>query len=69
LKNIYKERRTSLIDRKVLEKILTENSWGLYLKGRPLEEINTNVGVIYKICEVSTEKLVDEYNVYVEKEE
>ena len=58
-----------MIDRKVLEKILTENSWGLYLKGRPLEEINTNFVVIYKICEVSTEKLVDEYNVYVEKEE
>lgn len=58
-----------MIDRKVLEKILTENSWGLYLKGRPLEEINTNVGVIYKICEVSTEKLVEGYNSYLEKEE
>ena len=45
--------------------MLAENSWGLYLKGRPLEEINTNVGVIYKICEVSTEKLVDEYNEYL----
>ena len=51
-----------MIDRKLLEKILTENSWGLYLKGKPLDEINTNVGVIYKICEVSVEKLVDEYN-------
>jgi|TARA_A100001391_G_scaffold204861_1_gene202193 hypothetical protein len=69
LKNIYRERRQSLIDKKVLEKILIENSWGLYLKGRPLEEINTNVGVIYKICEVSIEKLVDEYNSHIEKEE
>jgi hypothetical protein len=69
LKNIYKERRQSLVDKKILEKILTENSWGLYLKGRPLEEINTNVGVIYKICEVSTEKLVDEYNSHIKKEE
>ena len=51
-----------MLERKVLEKVLTENSWGLYLKGRPLEEINTNVGVIYKICEVSVEKLVDSYN-------
>jgi len=58
-----------LIDKKILEKILTENSWGLYLKGRPLEEINTNVGVIYKICEVSIEKLVEGYNSYLEKEE
>ncbi len=54
-----------MLEKKVLEKILAENSWGLYLKGRPLEEINTNVGVIYKICEVSTEKLVDEYNEHV----
>tara|TARA_R100000700_G_C3179053_1_gene155193 strand:- start:5269 stop:5478 length:210 start_codon:yes stop_codon:yes gene_type:complete len=69
LTNIYKERRINLIDRKILEKILTENSWGLYLKGRPLEEINTNVGVIYKICEVSIEKLVEGYNSYLEKEE
>ena len=51
-----------MLERKALEKVLTENSWGLYLKGRPLEEINTNVGVIYKICEVSVEKLVDSYN-------
>ena len=51
-----------MLEKKVLEKILAENSWGLYLKGRPL---NTNVGVIYKICEVSTEKLVDEYNEHV----
>lgn len=51
-----------MLERKALEKVLTENSWGLYLKGRPLEEINTNVGVIYKICEVSLEKLVDSYN-------
>jgi|TARA_R100001443_G_scaffold19829_2_gene31640 hypothetical protein len=69
LTNIYKERRMNLIDKKILEKILTENSWGLYLKGRPLEEINTNVGVIYKICEVSIEKLVEGYNSYLEKEE
>ena len=51
-----------MLEKKIIEKILAENSWGLYLKGRPLEEINTNVGVIYKICEVSVEKLVDGYN-------
>jgi len=55
-----------MLEKKALEKILTENSWGLYLKGRPLEEINTNVSVIYKICEVSSEKLVDEYNKHLE---
>ncbi len=54
-----------MLEKKVIEKILAENSWGLYLKGRPLEEINTNVGVIYKICEVSVEKLIDEYNKYL----
>tara|TARA_R110000824_G_scaffold336075_4_gene522612 strand:- start:1547 stop:1756 length:210 start_codon:yes stop_codon:yes gene_type:complete len=54
-----------MLEKKALEKILAENSWGIYLKGRPLEEIPTNVGVIYKICEVSVEKLVDEYNEYL----
>ena len=54
-----------MLEKKIIEKILAENSWGLYLKGRPLEEINTNVGVIYKICEVSVEKLIDAYNNYL----
>jgi|TARA_R110002020_G_scaffold474316_2_gene705293 hypothetical protein len=53
----------------MLEKILTENSWGIYLKGRPLEEVPTNVGMIYKICEVQIDKLVDEYNLTLEKEQ
>jgi|TARA_R100001443_G_scaffold76482_1_gene83927 hypothetical protein len=51
-----------MIDKKVLEKILNENNWGIYLKGRPLDEISTNVGVIYKIAEISSDRIVDEYN-------
>ena len=51
-----------MIDKKVLEKILNENNWGIYLKGRPLDEISTNVGVIYKIAEISSDSIVDEYN-------
>jgi len=31
-----------MLNKKMLEKILTENSWGIYLKGRPLEEVPTN---------------------------
>ena len=30
-----------MLEKKIIEKILAENSWGLYLKGSPLEEINT----------------------------
>ena len=41
-----------MLNKKMLEKVLAENSWGIYLKGRPLEEVPTNVGMIYKICEV-----------------
>lgn len=55
-----------MIDKKRLERILSENNWGIYLKGRPLEEMTTNVGVIYKVCEVPADKLIDEYNDTVE---
>ena len=58
-----------MLNKKRLEKVLTENSWGIYLKGRPLEEVPTNVGMIYKICEVQIDKLVDEYNLTLEKEQ
>ena len=57
-----------MINKELLLKVLQENNWGVYLKGRPLEEMSTNVGIIYKICEVEIEKLVDEYNSNLEKE-
>ena len=58
-----------MLTKKMLEKVLAENSWGIYLKGRPLEEVPTNVGMIYKICEVGIDKLVEEYNLTLTKEE
>ena len=58
-----------MLNKKMLEKVLAENSWGIYLKGRPLEEVPTNVGMIYKICEVGIDKLVEEYNLTKTKEE
>ena len=61
------ERRYKLLDKKRLERILNENNWGIYLKGKPLEEMTTNVGVIYKVCEVASDKLIDEYNETVEE--
>ena len=47
-----------MLNKKMLEKVLAENSWGIYLKGRPVEEVHSNVGMIYKICEVCIDKLV-----------
>ena len=58
-----------MLNKKMLEKVLAEYSWGIYLKGRPLEEVPTNVGMIYKICEVGIDKLVEEYNLTITKEE
>ena len=58
-----------MINKKILERVLTENSWGIYLKAKPLEEVPTNVGMIYKICEVQIDKLVDNYNLTLEKEQ
>ena len=58
-----------MLNKKLLEKVLTENRWGIYLKGKPLEEVPTNVGMIYKICEIQIDKLVDEYNLTLEKEQ
>jgi len=58
-----------MLNKKMLEKVLAENSWGIYLKGRPLEEVPTNVGMIYKVCEVGIDKLVEEYNLTLTKEE
>jgi len=58
-----------MINKKILERVLTENSWGVYLKAKPLEEVSTNVGMIYKICELQIDKLIDEYNLILEKEQ
>ena len=58
-----------MINKKILERVLTENSWGIYLKAKPLEEVPTNVGMIYKICELQIDKLIDEYNLILEKEQ
>ena len=58
-----------MLNKKILAKVLAENSWGMYLKGRPLEEVPTNVGMIYKICELQIDKLIDEYNLILEKEQ
>jgi len=43
-------------------KILSENNWGLYTKDRPLEELPSNVGKMYKINDVDLDQLIVEYN-------
>ena len=51
-----------MINKGLLLKILSENSWGMYHKSNPLEEFPTNVGIMYKINEIDVDKLVEEYN-------
>ena len=58
-----------MINKELLIKILNENNLGLYIKGKPLEEIPSNVGVMYKVNEVAAEKIIDEYNAHLESPE
>ena len=51
-----------MIVKELLQKILSENSWGLYTKERPLEELPSNVGKMWKKNEVDLDQLVFEYN-------
>ena len=58
-----------MINKELLIKILNENNLGLYIKGKPLEEIPSNVGVMYKVNEVDAEKIIDEYIAHLESPE
>ena len=58
-----------MINRELLIKILSENNLGFYIKSKPLEEIPSNVGVMYKVNEVDAEKIIDEYNAHLESPE
>ena len=51
-----------MVDKELLKRILAENNWGLYTKERPLEELPSNVGKMWKINEVEIDQLVYEYN-------
>lgn len=55
-----------MIVKELLIRILNENHIGLYLKSRPLEELPSNNGVLYKVNEVDVDSLVDEYNSHLE---
>ncbi len=56
-----------MINKELLIKILNENNWGVFLKGSPLEEMSTNVGVMYKVNEIDIDKIVDAYNNHLEE--
>ena len=58
-----------MINRELLVKILNETNLGFYIKSKPLEEITSNVGVMYKVNEVEVDKVVDEYNAHLESPE
>jgi len=55
-----------MVDKELLKRILAENNWGLYTKERPLEELPSNVGKMWKINEVEIDQLVYEYNNKIE---
>ena len=44
----------------MLSKILSENEWGLFFKGEPIEGFPTQDGMrVYRVNEVSPDKLFD----------
>ena len=44
----------------MLSKILSENEWGLFFKGEPIEGFPTQDGMrVYRVNEVSSDKLFD----------
>ena len=44
----------------LLSKVLSENEWGLYFKGEPIEGFPTQDGMrVYKVNEVSSDRLFD----------
>ena len=57
--------------KKIVRKILTENSWGLYFKGKPLVEMPVNdEASIYKLNDVRVSELEgaisEEFNSIIE---
>ena len=44
----------------LLSKVLSENEWGIYFKGEPIEGFPTQDGMrVYRVNEVSSERLFD----------
>ena len=44
----------------LLSKVLSENEWGIYFKGEPIEGFPTQDGMrVYKVNEVSSDRLFD----------
>ena len=44
----------------LLSKVLSENEWGIYFKGEPMECFPTQDGMrVYKVNEVSSDRLFD----------
>ena len=56
----------------MLSKILSDNEWGIFFKGEPLEGFLTQDGMrVYKVNEVSSDRLFDaieKESIKVEKE-
>ena len=69
MKHMKEQWEKIVINKELLIKILSENSWGLYSTTSPLEEMSSNVGKMYKISDVDADRLVDTYNAHFESPE
>ena len=69
---IRKKKETIMKIYEILSKILSDNEWGIFFKGEPIEGFPTQDGMrVYKVNEVSSDRLFDaieKESIKVEKE-
>ena len=53
----------------LLLKVLSENNWGIYFKGEPMQSIPMNDGAkVYKVNEVKAERIYEEIQKEIESD-
>ena len=70
-RNIIKKREKIIMKiYEILSKVLSKNDWGVFFKGEPLQSLPMQEGTtIYKVNEVSTDRLYDAINKSVDNME
>ena len=70
-RNTIKKRKKIIMKiYEILSKVLSKNEWGVFFKGEPLQHLPTQEGaIIYKVNEVSTDRLYDAINKSVDNME
>ena len=66
---IRKRKKTVNKINELLLKVLSENNWGIYFKGEPMQSIPMNDGAkVYKVKEVKAERIYEEIQKEIESD-